>query len=987
MPNTNQQRPQDTIARPIIPITHNYALRNLRGRQRHRHMNNRLDAMPLISHRRSYNIPLHRLSQIPSSAIFQAIHSSRHSFSNIQSNRDRPIRSISEPRYTSTSSSGRRTITRTPSINTSIVITRPLQRTLNNLQPRRIIPRVIGRIHTRIIRTRTDHIRCNFMRSLTSLHITLPPNLLLPVVQSLPNTPSHFNHPVLPIQSISDAITDITTPSNEHNNTTISNSPHEEEEAIRLSPDSLQSTIAIPTQSLHDIQQHVTDLQDQFRSIIDVQHVNHQQQQHTLQQHCEQQRITELTTQDSLHQQQLETTQLQSQASFHEQTERYNTLYTEYNNHKQSTEQLHQQYINLNTRFNTLEQQHKSLQTQNNTLHTKYTDSQTQHTIHQEQYTSLNDKYNTLETQYTTAQTQYTVLQDQYTALQQRYTTLNEQHNTLRQTYTTLQQQCNTLKCDFQAQSYTSRIQQEQRQRIHQRSIQAITTEYTTEINTLKKRIDKLLEEIHQLQFRSPRSIPQDIQMAPIQPPTLPSIFSTSTPPRREEPIPTPIQRTDTTPHTPTIQDMAELFDSRIQTIQTSIQTRLEQHLDRQLEDRLHPIVTSLETIHQNLDNNNYTRSQPTRIPISFPSRTDYIRHNNRIDSTEVDISELDNTTNKPFVRHDIETFLHIPNDRLTEQETHAFLDRIDNHLSKDPMDPDANAEARALRKLIPHTKWPRLAEWTKIYINSDVQLSYSRLTYWRKRLDESAVRCYPTVVSSNLDNKFNMKRIAEALDGIQKVYTTGNRNSYTTRFNTPFGQNNTPNNDTPSRPPFNNTNRNFTSNNNNNQNRNTSFDRNYTANNRYNTNYTPNNNNYIPNNNNYTPHNNSYIPNTNNNSNNQNNRNPNNATNNNFTRNNNNNNDNTRSNNTPNFNNNRNNNRETNTHSNNDNHNNDRNQPRTSNTNNNEKQKPFPQRYMNVQQFDDQSDNEQQYDNENSQIDHPDDVSDQNEDDQPDFL
>ena len=79
----------------------------------------------------------------------------------------------------------------------------------------------------------------------------------------------------------------------------------------------------------------------------------------------------------------------------------------------------------------------------------------------------------------------------------------------------------------------------------------------------------------------------------------------------------------------------------------------------------------------------------------------------------------------------------------------------------------DANKEATALRQIIPHLRWQRLAEWAQVYLNPDVRLSYSRTLYWRKRADEMAVRCYTAPVSSNTDTSFNMKRMVDVLETI----------------------------------------------------------------------------------------------------------------------------------------------------------------------------------------------------------------------------
>ena len=978
MHHNNQTQTSDITSRANTPIQHNYTLRNIRGRQRHRSINNRLEAIPPLTRtpRRRPQIPLLRLSQIPSSTVFHTIHTPRQLIQHDHtSNSQITPRCLSEPRFINPFRTNNRTHIRTPNRTIPLNIlryrNRPIQRNTRHAR----------RTHPRLLRTPADHLRCNFLRMTSPIQITLSPHLFTLNTQSLPTTPSHMTSAILPSQPFASAIT----PYDRPRMTQLDDSTLDIEEAIRHSPDSPNSTTSIPPFSFNDIQQHVYQIQEQFRTLLTEQQALHQQQQTTLQAELHQQHTDTLTRQTSLHQQELQHTLSQSHTQSQEQAARYNTLQTEYNTNKEHTEQLQNQihhlevqnkslqerYTTLHTqytalqepnttvqtqeeRYTTLYNQHITLQETNTNLQTQYTTTQQEYASLQTKYNDLNTLHNTIQTQYTTSHTQYTTLQRQHNDLQQRYTLIQEQFNSLKETYNTLQRQVNTLKRELQSQSYTARIDQENRQRIHQRTIQSLTAEHINEVDTLKKRIDTLLTQIQQLQTPSTNTPSNDIAMAPTQPPATPPLYTPPSPPRRNETPQPSFFRSDTTNNTPTIQDMNDLIDTRIQTLQHQLDRRLDQHFS----ERFDPLMHILEHIQQDMrHNNNQARPDTTHIP-STSSRTHTAQPNNRNDSTPINIADLDNTTNKPFTKQDIDTFLNIPNDRITEQETHAFLDRIDNHLSKDPLNAESNSEARALRKLIPHTRWQRLAEWAKIYINSDVPLSYSRLLYWRKRLDESAVRCYPTTVSSNLDNKFNMKRIAEALDGIQKAYTTNNRNTMGNRTTTPFPQ---PNTNSFTRPPFNtNIRQNNTFNNNNTQNRFNQSDRYQSTNNRPNNNFTSNTNNNPPQRNFAT--------------------NPNNFTQRNVI------NDNARqntpNNNTPNLQQNRFQNRD-----NNNNRNNERNPQRQTNQNNNERQKPFPQRYMNAQQIEEQSDDEQQYDQDEPLENHPHDTEEQSEDEQPDFL
>ena len=272
-----------------------------------------------------------------------------------------------------------------------------------------------------------------------------------------------------------------------------------------------------------------------------------------------------------------------------------------------------------------------------------------------------------------------------------------------------------------------------------------------------------------------------DITMAPIN-------TNSSPPPTLPIPSRQLLTTHDSTTTPISSHDVSQMLDTRMHHFSSQIR----QDMRQQITDDLTPMFQAIQAIERRLASHPITIPQPSTPlqPQLNPTSPETSPTSRRAPKPRIDIQQLDEPSNRPFTQDEIDAFLHIPQHRLTETETRTFINRIESHLTHDPNDTEANNEAKALRQVIPHIRWQRLAKWAQVYLNPDVRLSYSRKLYWRKRADEMAVRCYTLPTSNTNDTAFNMRRMVDVLESIAGRLTLPNnaqqnhRQNYTSYAN-----------------------------------------------------------------------------------------------------------------------------------------------------------------------------------------------------------
>ena len=106
--------------------------------------------------------------------------------------------------------------------------------------------------------------------------------------------------------------------------------------------------------------------------------------------------------------------------------------------------------------------------------------------------------------------------------------------------------------------------------------------------------------------------------------------------------------------------------------------------------------------------------------------------------------SFLNNPKPPKLTEEDMERFARKSMDDLTQAETYAFADQLEQYLTLDQSNPDLRDEARALRSLTQYMRWPTLAKWLKLYANPSSQFQYSKTAFWRHKYDNFAHECVP---------------------------------------------------------------------------------------------------------------------------------------------------------------------------------------------------------------------------------------------------
>ena len=222
--------------------------------------------------------------------------------------------------------------------------------------------------------------------------------------------------------------------------------------------------------------------------------------------------------------------------------------------------------------------------------------------------------------------------------------------------------------------------------------------------------------------FETPEQTPTDIPMAPPntqshQTPYTPGIPSSI---RSQEPnIPLhprqSFQTQEQTNVTFSSSDLTRILDDRLATFTSQIR----QETCHQINTNLDPLFQVIANLQLRMENQNQTQQSEPFTQTPTPLSPNTIPANRRTPKPRINILQLDQPANRPFTQEEIDAFLHIPQHRITEVETRNFVSRIESHLTHDPNDLDANKEATALRQIIPHLRWQRLAEWAQVYTST----------------------------------------------------------------------------------------------------------------------------------------------------------------------------------------------------------------------------------------------------------------------------
>ena len=138
----------------------------------------------------------------------------------------------------------------------------------------------------------------------------------------------------------------------------------------------------------------------------------------------------------------------------------------------------------------------------------------------------------------------------------------------------------------------------------------------------------------------------------------------------------------------------------------------------------------------------------------------------------------LDNVKPPMLTEADMERFARKPADRITEADTRAFADQLEQYLLHDQTNNNRVEEGRALRKLIQYMSWKTLAQWLQLYANPSYTFTFPKREFWRKKFDENAHRCLPQPrhvpdITDSLD------RLAKGLEQrLEKTDASNNKQS-----------------------------------------------------------------------------------------------------------------------------------------------------------------------------------------------------------------
>ena len=138
----------------------------------------------------------------------------------------------------------------------------------------------------------------------------------------------------------------------------------------------------------------------------------------------------------------------------------------------------------------------------------------------------------------------------------------------------------------------------------------------------------------------------------------------------------------------------------------------------------------------------------------------------------------------------DMQRFARKPSERLTEQQTHAFADQLEQYLMHDRDNHEFIEEGHALRKLAQYMKWRTLASWLQLYANPTVRFRFSKCEFWRRKYDEHAHHCMPQPHHTP-DITESIDRLARGLEARFDLRDSSQpRNNQNFRNQTPFQRN-----------------------------------------------------------------------------------------------------------------------------------------------------------------------------------------------------
>ena len=138
----------------------------------------------------------------------------------------------------------------------------------------------------------------------------------------------------------------------------------------------------------------------------------------------------------------------------------------------------------------------------------------------------------------------------------------------------------------------------------------------------------------------------------------------------------------------------------------------------------------------------------------------------------------------------DMQRFARKSPERLTEQQTHAFADQLEQYLMHDRDNYDFIEEGHALRKLAQYMKWRTLASWLQLYANPTIRFRFSKREFWRRKYDEHAHHCMPQPHHTP-DITESIDRLARGLEArLDLRESSQSRNNPNFRNQTPYQRN-----------------------------------------------------------------------------------------------------------------------------------------------------------------------------------------------------
>ena len=141
-----------------------------------------------------------------------------------------------------------------------------------------------------------------------------------------------------------------------------------------------------------------------------------------------------------------------------------------------------------------------------------------------------------------------------------------------------------------------------------------------------------------------------------------------------------------------------------------------------------------------------YTREQPSiGAPPTHWADSIAAAVTKRQKPKPLDLEEFLNDSRPPMLTEDdMERFARKQPERLTEQQTRAFADQLEQYLMHDRDNPDYIDEGNALRRLAQYIKWKILASWLQLYANPTIRFCFSKREFWHRKYDEHAHFCMP---------------------------------------------------------------------------------------------------------------------------------------------------------------------------------------------------------------------------------------------------